>query len=201
MRVAAVVSAAGMARRFGGRAKALLPCGGRTLLHRLLETVSVCGFAETFLVTGYEKESMVEAAREFPAVRCVGNPRFAEGLGTSLACGVRALGEVDGVAFFLADKPFVSPETVRALLAGFAKGKGSRIVFPLFRDTQGHPVIFPNLYRSELEMLEGERGAKGVLLAHMTAAHAVETGDAGTVEDVDTPEAYEALRAKYETPG
>src|SRR6267143_972811 len=48
-----------------------------------------------------------------------------EGMGTSLAAGVRAASEADGWVVALADMPFLRPETIRVIAKGLSEGAAS----------------------------------------------------------------------------
>jgi len=199
MKISAVVAAAGLASRAGGEAKCLLPWEGKPLLHHLLSTLAQGTFAETVLVVGHRAEEVRLAATAFPSVRAVENPRYADGLGTSLACGVRALDDCDAVALFLADKPFIRPATLLTLLGEFSKHSDG-IIYPSHEGAQGHPVIFSAKFRPELERLTGDHGAKGVLRTHENETLAVKTPDEGTVLDINTPEALARPRSSRRVP-
>lgn len=87
----AIVLAAGVGKRLlnasGGRPKCLIEIGGKSLLHRLLESLAAAGVREAVVVAGFGDRE-VRAALAGPvdgiAVRCVTNPRFREGAILSL---------------------------------------------------------------------------------------------------------------------
>ena len=91
----------------------------------------------------------------------------------------------------LADKPLVKPETIRKLLDVFEEG-GAKVVYPVYRGEQGHPVLWDAALVDELSAVEGDRGAKSMLDAHRLEALAVPVDDAGVCFDIDTPEDYAA---------
>jgi molybdenum cofactor cytidylyltransferase len=63
---------------------------------------------------------------------------------------------------------------------------GNRIVVPVFRRRQGHPVHFGESFRRELAQLEGDFGARAILDRHPEAVTEVEVDDQGVIVDVDT---------------
>src|SRR5258706_4362094 len=63
-----------------------------------------------------------------------------EGMGTSLAAGVRATADADGWIVALADMPFIRPETIRIVTK--ALQEGAAIAAPSFHGVRGHPVGF-----------------------------------------------------------
>jgi len=112
-------------------------------------------------------------------------PNAAEGMGASLACGVRAAGEADGYLVALADMPFVRPSTIAAVRDALAAG--APLVAPYFRTRRGHPVGIAARFRAQLEALGGDEGAKALLAAHAAELVKLPVGDPGAIRDIDTP--------------
>ena len=61
-----------------------------------------------------------------------------EGMGASLACGVRAAGRADGYLVALADMPFVRTVSIAAVRDALAAG--APLAAPYWRAKRGHPV-------------------------------------------------------------
>ena len=110
--------------------------------------------------------------------------------------GLRALPTATRVVLVaLADKPLVKPETIRKLLNVFEavlEEGGAKVVYPVYRGEQGHPVLWDVALVDELSVVEGDRGAKSMLDAHRLEALAVAVDDFGVCFDIDTPEDYAA---------
>ena len=112
-KIAAIVLAAGRGARMGGDTpKLLLPMkDGRPLLAQSLENALFLRPFELVVVTRPDMLDMVQSPQfkvQSPgaAVRFVANPRFYEGMGTSLAVGVVALSpEVEACLVMLGDEP------------------------------------------------------------------------------------------------
>jgi len=109
----------------------------------------------------------------------------AEGMGTSLAAGVRATDDADGWVIALADMPFIRPETIR--LVAKALGEGAAIAAPSFRGERGHPVGFVRSFHDELASLRGDSGAREVLARHRERVTLCEVDDPGVLRDIDEP--------------
>ena len=80
----------------------------------------------------------------------------AEGMGVSLAEGVRAAEDAHGWVVALADMPYLRPETVRVIAQALADG--AAIAAPAYRGERGHPVGFARRFKDELTALRGEIG-------------------------------------------
>jgi molybdenum cofactor cytidylyltransferase len=193
--VSAVVLAAGESRRMG-RKKEVLPVGGepmvRLVVRKLLEAK---GVDEVVVVLGHAANEVGAALSGIAdeRIELVGNRRYAEGMGSSLALGASACSwGTDAILVALADTPFFRAQDVEALLAAHAKG--ARIVVPAFGGRRGHPVLFDGAYRERLEALAGDAGARRILDADAAAVVAVELPDDGFLVDVDEDDDYEAVR-------
>ena len=182
--------AAGLSRRMGGPNKLLQSYRGRPLLAHALRIAEEFEFRDRVAVTGRDS-AQVQALAETFNVRCVFNPRFAEGLGTSVAAGARALGpDINGVFVALGDMPESDPDVYSALAKKFTQHS---IILPLHRGSRGHPVLFCTSYISELSALSGDEGARSLLRRHADRIAAVETANPGVLRDIDTREDFETL--------
>src|SRR6266508_379182 len=108
-----------------------------------------------------------------------------EGMGTSLAAGVRATSDADGWIVALADMPFVRPETIRTVAK--ALQEGASIAAPSFQGKRGHPVGFAQRFYGELSSLRGEDGARQFLGQHPEWVTLFEVDDPGVLHDIDKP--------------
>src|ERR1700704_3548344 len=92
----------------------------------------------------------------------------AEGMGTSLAAGVRAAADAHGWVVALADMPFLHPETIPVIAK--ALPDAAAIAAPTYRGERGHPVGFARRYFDELVSLHGDHGARELLKRHSSLA-------------------------------
>lgn len=115
------------------------------------------------------------------------------GMGATLAAGIKTaqdeaappgLEHLDGWLVALADMPYISPLTIRSIAGGLTSPEA--IVAPSFQGQRGHPVAFGSAYTSRLAALDGDIGARDLLIdGHITI---VDVDDAGIVRDIDTPD-------------
>ncbi len=191
--LAAIVLAAGRSTRMGGPNKLLVPIDGRPMVRHAVEAALAAGIGEIVVVTGHMREE-VEAALSGLPVRFVHNPRFAEGLSTSLKAGVKALSrDVDGAFVLLGDMPRIRPEHLRALAAAFEPAAGRGIVVPVRDGQRGNPVLWGRAFFATFEGLAGDTGARGLIDGFPEAVAEVPMPDAASLVDVDTPEALATL--------
>lgn len=174
-----------------GRPKLLLPVGGRPLVRRAVEAVAPHA-APILVVTGPDPEPFRPALAGLP-VTFVVNPRPEDGQGSSIAAGVAALpAGTPSVLVVLGDQPELPPSVVPALLAA-REATGKAIAAPVYRGTQGTPVLFGAEVFAELRGLAGDAGARAVVRARPERVVLVPI-DAAMPADVDTPEDYRRLR-------
>jgi molybdenum cofactor cytidylyltransferase len=179
-----------------GTPKALLPDGtGRVFVTRLLYTFSSAGFRDVTVVTGRVHPEVVRAIAQDPppgtTVRIARNQNPARGQLSSLLTGldVAAAYGVRAVLVTLVDVPFVSPSTVRTVMAAY-EATHAPIVRPARGAEHGHPVLFDASLFAELRRADSTQGAKSVVHAHASAVVNVEVADPGAFLDVDTPDEY-----------
>ena len=130
-------------------------------------------------------------------VTVVENDRHEGGMSTSLVKGLEFLSnDEEIVVIAMGDMPLVSPGTIRILSECYERsGKG--IVYPVYKGKRGHPVIFNLMkYRSQLNGLRGDAGARGILEENPEDQLGVEVDDIGVIFDIDTPEDLERYLEK-----
>ncbi len=198
----AIVLAAGLSRRMGARNKLLLPIAGAPMVARVVDALlasatfrqdlsasSSASAPRVLVVTGHQPEA-VRAALAGRPLKFVHNPGFAEGLGSSLAVGVRAATARDpaGVLVALADMPWLQPATVDALAGALDPAGGPQIIAPRRAGRRGNPVLWSRAFLPDLQRMSGDAGPRELLRARPDALRLVEVEDDGVLRDVDTPE-------------
>lgn len=193
--VAAVVLAAGRGSRMGA-AKQLEELDGKPLVRWAAEAALGSAARPVVVVTGYEGERVAAALAGLPVV-LVHNPRFAEGLATSLRAGLAQLDQgppVAGALICLGDMPRVTSAHLDRLMTAFDP-VAAPIVVPTCERKRGNPVLWAHRYFPELRELRGDVGARGLLEQHAEQVVFLPLEDPAILLDVDTPQALAALRA------
>ena len=109
----------------------------------------------------------------------------AEGMGASLACGVRAAGRADGYLVALADMPFVRTSSIAAVRDALTEG--ASLAAPYWRARRGHPVGLSGAFYEQLLASKGDEGARRLLTENESRLVKVPVGDPGVLRDIDTP--------------
>lgn len=186
---AAVVLAAGEARRFGGP-KLVMPFGGSTIIECVISALAGAGAAPIVIVTGPGSEEVAAAVEEHD-VQVAINPDPGAGMASSVKAGVTALAEdVQRFIIALGDQPRIRADDISRLLeAQQASGRGMAI--PTHQGKRGHPVAFDGRYRAEILALEEDQTLRHVVHAHPDDIVEVEFSSDAFVRDIDTREQYE----------
>ena len=185
--LAALILAAGRSTRFGPANKLLAPVNGEPVLATTLGLFDSEFFDAHILVV--DTNAPATAALAPPHFRIVRNPRSGDGMGVSLALGVREVTKVKdlkGVIIALGDMPYVSPATIASLII-HAANEPTHIIAPRMNGKIGHPVIFPERFFAALTALTGDKGARSLILDNNDALTLVDVEDDGVLRDIDRP--------------
>jgi CTP:molybdopterin cytidylyltransferase MocA len=179
-KIAGVLLAAGEGSRLGGP-KALVEVAGKRLVDRGVALLRDGGTAPVVVVTGAVDVPLL-------GVITVHNPDWRSGMGSSLATGLGALPDTCAAAVVaLVDQPLIGPGVVQRLIAAYLDGAG--IAVASYDGKPRNPVLMArDEWAGVLAMATGDVGARPYLQAHPDRVTAVECGDIGRPDDVDTPE-------------
>lgn len=198
-RIAGLVLAAGLSSRLG-QPKQLLRLGGRPLVDWPLAALRAVGVELLVLVLGHREEEVMRAV-DVRDVRVIVNPRFAEGLSTSLKLGILSIATlgpaVQGTLVLTADQPLVDPELLRALIDEFGRGTHP-IVATAYADHTGVPMLLGRDSWAMLDAIGGDQGARALLRARPELVSTVAAQDERMALDVDTMADYQRLVALVE---
>ncbi len=181
MTVGALVLAAGVARRFGSD-KRLYPVEGKALLLRTLEAVTAAGLpCRVCLRPG---DGALPLMLGLPGLEFIECRAAARGMGATLAEGVRACHDWDGLLVVLGDMAWVTPATLSSLARTLDRDS---IVQPVLQGKAGNPVGFGQRFFAELEALDGDRGGRSLLTQYRDSLKQVDVNDPGVLRDLDEP--------------
>jgi molybdenum cofactor cytidylyltransferase len=194
--IPALILASGLSERMG-RPKALLPTGpgGPTFVCKIAETMRAGGIEDVLVIGRPDNDALrAEVERLGTNVRFVANVHADEGQLSSLIAGLNVVDHPGTRAIVVTpvDVPMVSPDSVAALLAAFAR-TGAPIIRPTHRGRHGHPVLFSHAMFAELRRADPAQGAKAVVRRRAAEIVEIEVPDPAVIADVDSPEDYARL--------
>jgi CTP:molybdopterin cytidylyltransferase MocA len=193
--VSAILLAAGVGSRFGGR-KLLAPYRGQPLIEAALSNLADAPVGETVVVVGSDAEELREAC-EPHGVEIVENPDWAEGMSTSVRAGLRTLGpEARAAVVLLADQPLVGAGAVERLVEAFEGG--ARVAVATYGGRLRNPVLFSReVWPLLMDELSGDEGARPFLRRHQELVVRVPCDGVGDPADVDTAEDLRRLEGLH----
>lgn len=149
---------------------------GVTLAARACTALVDAGCASVYLVLGADLDVAAP-----PGCHRVHNPKWAEGLGTSLRAGLEAAASLD-VVVLLADQPWIGAEAVRRVIS-----TGSSLAMGMYASGPGHPVLIGREHvEGVLASAHGEMGARAYLRERAEEVERVWCGDVADPWDLDT---------------
>ena len=195
-KIAIVLLAAGQSRRMGPHNKLVMPLAGKPLVRRMVEMILQARPAQVVVVTGHEPAMVAAAVAGLP-VTVTDNPRYREGLSTSLQAGLAAVApDMEGAMICLADMPSLTSAHLAKLMAGFDPAGGKAIGVPTHTGKRGNPVLWARELFVQMREIAGDVGAKALIGANESLVYEVEFGDTAVLTDLDTPEQWSEYVAK-----
>lgn len=189
---AIIVLAAGASRRLG-QPKQLLPLGSTTLLGHTIQVALQSGCQPVVVVAGAYEEA-VKKILQNPGITVLQNAGWHEGMASSVRIGLQFLvaqkPALQQALLMVCDQPFVTKKHLLCMLAT-QKSSGKGIVASSYGGKMGTPALFSRQYFEALLQLEGDTGARGLLIQYQDDVAAVDF--AGGALDIDTPQDYEKL--------
>ena len=179
--VVGILLAAGQSRRFGGN-KLLHPVNNTPMLMLTAQQLASV-LPESIVVINQALLSSHKAQLEQLGMRVVVNEQAKRGMGSSIACGIRASQDAAGWLIALADMPYIKTETITRLSDRLKDG--AELVAPVYQQQRGHPVGFGRGFRDELLALHDDVGARHIIVGHQQRLELIASHDAGVIIDID----------------
>jgi len=183
-RIAAIVLAAGYSRRYGAENKLLADLNGKPVLTHVLDAIAPLPFSQRLVIVN-PSHSEIASLCNSSVFNIVENENAENGMGGSIAAGVRSLGKTDAVMIVLGDMPFVTQQTYLKIIEAFRNNPGETIFAPAYQGHRGHPVIFRQSHFDQLKSLNEDTGAKRIIDANKLAFSSVPVCDPGIMSDID----------------
>ena len=192
-KLAAIIIAAGYSSRMQDF-KPLLPLGKTTVLETSVDCFHRAGIRNLIVVTGYREEAIHPVLARIN-VSWTSNLRYAEGMFSSIAVGIKALpADVDACFLLPVDMPLVKTDTILRLAKVYYETPAASVVYPVYRERKGHPPLISARLFPEILSWQGEGGLRKLLAMHGENAQYLTVEDEGVLTDADTPEDYQKLQ-------
>ena len=194
-RISAILTAAGESIRMG-RPKPLLEWYDVPLVRYQIDNLLEAGVHEVVVVLGNESWHVLPHVWG-RGVRPVLNRDYKQGKTTSVLCGILSADpDATDLVLLAVDQP--RPAWVVNKVVESHVENDALITSPRYEGRGGHPLMFSATLRGELESITDEgQGVREVFDVHRGEVNEVMFDDPIVRLDLNTPEEYEAARAKY----
>ena len=182
MTIGVIVLAAGLATRFGSDKRVAHLADGRRMINATVTNARDSGLPLLVCLRTHDHQLAAELVA--PGITCLQCHRADEGMGATLAEGIRHTETWDGALIALADMPWIKPDTYQRVAAALTR---DAIVQPHFGDKAGHPVGFGADFFPALTALSGDAGGRKLLQAHAQQVRPIQVEDPAIQRDVDRP--------------
>jgi molybdenum cofactor cytidylyltransferase len=169
------------------------------VLQHVLDAAAASRLDRIVVVLGHAAQDVAARLRLPPRSGILLNQEYAEGQSTSLRAGLQSAGpEAVAAVVLLGDQPGVRAEAIEAVVQAWRAGKGP-VVQASYEGRPAHPTLFDRSVWSELGQVQGDEGARSILIAHPEWHSTVEVGGRPP-EDIDTEEDYARVKAAFGRP-
>jgi molybdenum cofactor cytidylyltransferase len=167
MPLAIIILAAGKSNRLGSP-KQLLQYKGKGLLQNAVEAALKTDNHAVIVITGANASLIEKELIDYP-VKKVFNENWQDGMASSILCGLTyaesILPDLEAVLFMACDQPFVDGDLLNNLIEK-QKATGTPITACVYEEVTGIPAIFHKSIFPGLKTLEGDSGAKKIIMHH-----------------------------------
>jgi molybdenum cofactor cytidylyltransferase len=194
--ISAVIPAAGLSQRMG-TPKLLLPLAGKTIIEHVVDHVAAARVDEIIVVLG-AVGPQIRSALKPRTVKYIPNPRYAEGMGTSVAAGAAAVHvETQWVLFINGDQPLVLPSLLDRLIDAADRAALTRTRL-IRHPAKGPPILFHRELIGELIRLSGDCGGRRLIRDYAKQTLMIPTRPDDMILDVNTQADYRRLQALFQ---
>jgi molybdenum cofactor cytidylyltransferase len=200
---AVIILAGGLSTRFPGN-KMLHLVGGKPLIVHTVEKFISAGMDKIVVVFGKDAPRVFEAlaseisGEELSKLFFTFNLNYAAGgMSSSIKTGMKIVLPDENVVIHPADVPFLKPSSIEKVVQSHVSSD-LPITVACYNGRHAHPILFKPEMREELMGITEEgRGLKSIVGKYRDKILCVETGDPGTLRDIDTPEDLESALKSF----
>lgn len=189
---AIVILAAGASRRLGFP-KQLAKVKDKPLLaHAIENALGAC--SAVYVVLGANEITIKPMLKDYP-IQILSNSNWEEGLASSIRCGVKPIESTyRSIILALGDQPFIPPNHFLEMISLWKKRKFS-VIGSVYASCVGVPALFDREVFGDLQMLQGDQGAKALFNQYSGKLSTISCQEAQW--DVDTLEQLNHVKSVF----
>tara|TARA_R110000782_G_scaffold45916_2_gene101785 strand:- start:2355 stop:2957 length:603 start_codon:yes stop_codon:yes gene_type:complete len=189
----AIILAAGESSRFGSPKQLANWHENNLLQHTISITESF--FDKNIIVVLGANAELIQSRVTESKITIEKNNDWQSGISSSIRAGIKALPEnADAVMILLCDQPLLEKSSLKKLIHLWQQQRNS-IVASEYQETIGVPAIFPAAFFSHLETLQGDKGAKQLLISMKEQVLTIPVPEASI--DIDTQNDFNNLKRQF----
>ncbi|GJM04092.1 MAG: 4-diphosphocytidyl-2C-methyl-D-erythritol kinase [marine bacterium B5-7] len=189
----AIILAAGESSRFGSP-KQLADWQEHNLLQHAINTTQLLFDKHIIVVLGANAE-LIQSRLDASKSNIETNNDWRSGISSSIRAGIKALPkDTEAAMILLCDQPLLEESSLKKLIDLWQQHRNF-IVASEYQDTVGVPAIFPAAFFSQLEALQGDKGAKQLLISMKEHVLTISVPEASI--DIDTQNDFNNLKMQF----
>ncbi|OGN75850.1 MAG: hypothetical protein A2X25_01515 [Chloroflexi bacterium GWB2_49_20] len=195
--IAAIILAAGLSTRMG-HPKLTLPWKDTTILGEVVSTLAAIEIPDILIVTQTAQtplnKHIQQLTSKYPA-RIVQNESFErEDMLTSIQYGLKAIKpSYTSALIVLGDQPQIQEDTVRRIISAHRQSD-AQIIIPSYLMRRGHPWLISQPLWSKFIQFQRPLTPRDFLDQHRTVISYIIIDNDSILQDIDTPEDYQAFK-------
>lgn len=183
-----IILASGFSTRMG-KNKLLMKINNEEIIRRVIKEVKKSNISNIILVA---REKTILDMGKLENIKVVENKEAHLGQSSSIRLGINSSKIEEDFMFFCGDQPFIDFKSINKLIE-VSKKSNESIIVPRMNERTGSPVIFPKIYKKELNLLTGDIGGREIIKNNKEKVKYVDIMNPLFLEDVDTKEDYMKL--------
>ena len=190
LKVCCVILAAGMSIRFGSQKQLFKIDGTKSLAQIALDTANDSKADYVILVVG-SGASDILSSLDLGRADFVYNKDYNSGLSSSIKSGIANMPiDANAALLMVADQPFLKARLLDRMMDAYNES-GKKIVALSYDNEIRNPILFDRVFFSEIEKIEGDRGARSIVQKHIFEADLINIEDKQAFVDIDSRDALQ----------